>query len=90
MSGREWRSQPGKPVQRACGLCGTQWPTERLELVERLIGAERRASVAERALRDRMDHPEDRGVVLAQQARIQELEEIVGKLNEKRMRKGAA
>ena len=77
MSGRDWRSNE----KRKCGLCGTQWPTERLELVERLIGAERRASVAERALRDRMDHPEDRGLALAQQARIQELEGIVERLN---------
>ncbi len=86
MSGQQWRS----PDKRKCGLCGSQWPVERLELVERLIGAERRASVAERALREQMDHPEDRGLVLALQARVNELEEIVAKQNQKRMGKGAA
>lgn len=81
MNGREWRDK--KP--KACGLCGRQWPTERLELVERLITAERRARVAEQALRDRMNEPDDRSLALAQQSRIDELEGIVQRLNQKAM-----
>lgn len=81
MSRSEWRDKTPKQ----CGLCGRQWPTERLELVERLIGAERRARVAEQALRDRMNEPDDRSLALAQQARIDELESIVQRLNQKAM-----
>lgn len=33
MDSQKWRN----PSLKACGLCGRQWPTERLELVERLI-----------------------------------------------------
>lgn len=82
----EWRDSRPKD----CGLCGRQWPAERFDLVERVISAEKRAAVAERALREQMEHPEDRGLVLALQARIVELEEIVAKQNAKRMGKGAA
>jgi transcriptional regulator GlxA family with amidase domain len=86
VSGRAWRDD--KPKQ--CGLCGRQWPTERLELVERLIGAERRARVAEQALRDRMNEPDDRCLALAQQARIDELTGIVERLNQTIARKKAS
>lgn len=79
MSQREWRDKRPKD----CGLCGRQWPTERFDLVERLITAERRARIAEQTLRDRLDHPEDRGQMLAYQARIQELEGICAELNRK-------
>lgn len=69
----------------------SEWrhPEERAELVERLIRAEKRAAAAERTLRDVLG--EERGVVQALRARIEELEGIVARLNRKVMgRKGNA
>ena len=75
----KWRDSRPK----ACGLCGRQWPTERFDLVEMNIASARRARIAEQTLKDRMDAPDDRGLMLLYQARIQELEGIVAKQNQR-------
>lgn len=82
MNQRQWRN----PEKRKCGLCGTQWPAERFELVEALITANRRASVAERSLRDlandRTGDPALGSLLAAKEARIVDLEDIVSRLNQ--------
>lgn len=89
MSSSEWRD----PKLRACTACGAQWPAERFDLVERIITAERRATAAEagqaaraRAAEDALMRDPDRSLVLALQARVAELEEIVQRQNERLMR----
>lgn len=43
MNGNQWRN--ASPAD--CPSCGRQWPQERLELVERVIRAEKAARIAE-------------------------------------------
>lgn len=63
---------------RKCGLCGTQWPTERLELVELVISTGKRVSFEQR--RNHALSAQCEGVDLS--VRVAELEALVERQNE--------
>lgn len=77
---QQWRDR--EPRHRRCGLCGTQWPTERLELVERLIRSEHARAIAERKVRalERPNDPDHGLTALA--VRVEELEQIIERQNQ--------
>ena len=72
----KWRSTSSKN----CPSCGAQWPQERLELVEALIGAKKAARVAETQARVALAaHPEDAITALA--VENEELRENLARAN---------
>lgn len=78
-----WRD----PRPRKCGLCGSQWPSERFDLVERLIASERRAAFAERrnrAINEALDGRDMTARVAELESIIERQNETISKLNRKR------
>ncbi len=67
-------------------LEGDVWrtPTERVELVERLIRAEAKVKMLERTLREALSEPSEASYLLAQQARIIGLEANLERLVQQR------
>lgn len=86
MNGSEWRDRTPK----GCATCGRQWPTERLELVERVIRAEKARDVAETVARVALaEFPTDAMTVLAvenveQRETIERLNQRIAQLNQRR------
>ena len=86
MNGREWRDR----TPTGCPSCGRQWPAERLELVERVVRAEKRAVIAETKARVALaEFPRDELTHLAteveeQRVTIERLNQRIAELNQRR------